>query len=119
MLPGVAATFARIHEAVAAHPHGVVRLRQIGHQESPGVVGDDDLREGRRKVARFGDDPDAGFRAARAGDEAGDVVVVYLDLWLEGFASLKACAAYVVVSAANAALGESSERTASARDTTP
>src|SRR6185503_171550 len=43
------------------------------------IVGDHNLRERRRQVRRFGDDPHARFRAARAGHDAADVVAVDLD----------------------------------------
>ena len=66
----------RIDEAVAAHPHVVVRLREVGDDVASAVVGDDDLREPRRQVVRFGDHPDARLGSLRAGDDAADVVVV-------------------------------------------
>ena len=66
----------RIDEAVAAHPHVVVRLRQIGQQVASAIVGDDDLHELRRQVLRLGNHPDAGFGPVRARDDAADIVGV-------------------------------------------
>ena len=66
----------RVDEAVAANPHLVVRLRQIGHDEAALIVGDDDLVELRRRVGGLGDHPDAGFRSIRAVHDAADVIGV-------------------------------------------
>ena len=75
-LPGAALRARRVHQPVAAHPHVVARLRQVGHDVAPAIVGHDDLPERRRQLGRFGDDPDAGFRPFRTGDHAADVVGV-------------------------------------------
>ena len=66
----------RINKAVAAHPDVVVRFGQVGDEIAPLIVRDDDLDRLGRQVARFRNDPDAGLRAARSGDDAADVVVV-------------------------------------------
>ena len=60
----------RIDQPVAADPDAVGGLGQIGHQVAPAVVGDDDLHERRRQIARLGDDPDAGLGSGRAGHRA-------------------------------------------------
>src|SRR5439155_22763627 len=51
----------------------VVRLGKIGNQETPAIVGDDELGEFRRKVVGFGHDPAAALRTVRAVDDAADV----------------------------------------------
>ena len=40
--PGLARTFGEVHQPIAAHPHLVVRTRQVGNDVAPLVVGDDD-----------------------------------------------------------------------------
>src|SRR5262249_38920787 len=74
-LAGSRGCLRRVHESVAADPDVEVRLRQIGYQVPPAIVGDDNLDELRRQVLRLGDHPDAGFRTVRTGDDAADVVV--------------------------------------------
>ena len=65
-----------VDEAIAARPHGVVGLRQIGHDEPALVVRDNALDVAHLEVARFRDHPDAGLWTARASDHASDIVVV-------------------------------------------
>ena len=69
----------RIDQAVAAHPHAVICLWQVGHHIAPATIGDDDLGEFGRQVGRFRDDPDAGFRPVGAGHHACEVVVADRD----------------------------------------
>ena len=68
--------FRRIHQAVAAHPHRVVRFRQIGQQVAPAIVGDHDLGELASAGPMFPRSPRRPLPALRAGDHASDVVVV-------------------------------------------
>jgi hypothetical protein len=72
--PGLRSRFRRVDEPVAANPDAVRRLRQIGEDVTAALVGDDDLRELGRQVGGLGDDPDAGFGAVRARDDAGEIV---------------------------------------------
>ena len=65
-LSGLGRRLGAVDQAVAARPHAVVRRRQIGHDESAAIVGDDALDVADGQVARFGDDPDARFRSLRA-----------------------------------------------------
>ena len=67
VLPGV-------DQAVAAHPHLVVGVRQVRDQEPPVVAGDDDLAERGLEVIGLRDDPDARLATAGAPHDAGDVV---------------------------------------------
>ena len=76
VLPGVACDLRRVDQAVAAHPDAVARLRQVGEEVAPAIVGDHDPRELRRQVRGLRDDPDAGLRPSRSGDHAADVVGV-------------------------------------------
>src|SRR6266540_1979861 len=75
-------TLRGIHEPVAAHPHAVAGLGEVGQQVPPLIIGDDDLDELGRQIARFGDHPDACFGPARAGNDAADVVAVDVDRWV-------------------------------------
>ena len=59
--PGLRCTFGRIDQTVAAHPETVVRRWKTGNQIAARLVGDHDLRESRRQLARLGDDPYSGF----------------------------------------------------------
>ena len=65
-----------VDQPVAADPEVVGRLRELGQQEAPVVVGDDDLDELRLQVVGLGDHPDACLRAIVATDDAGDHAVV-------------------------------------------
>ena len=65
-----------VDQPVAADPEVVGRLRELGQQEAPLVVGDDDLDELRLQVVGLGDHPDARFRAVVAADHPGDRPVV-------------------------------------------
>ena len=73
----------RIDEPVAAHPHAVGGLRQIGDHVAPLIIRDHDLGESGAQLGRLRDHPDAGFRSILAGDDPADVVVVDLhrDAW--------------------------------------
>ena len=75
-MAGLGGDLLGVDKAIAAHPHAVVRLRQVGDQVSPALVGHHHLGEAGAEVARFGDDPDAGFRAEPAGHDAADRLVV-------------------------------------------
>ena len=74
----------RIDEAVAADPYAVVALRKIGHQISALIVGHHDFAECGWQVRRLGDHPHAGFRAARTGDYATDVIGIDRDRHFSG-----------------------------------
>ena len=69
----------RIHQPVAAHPHGVARLRKIGQEIASLIVGDHDPHEPGRQVAGFRDDPDSRLRSVGAAHDSADVVVVDAD----------------------------------------
>ena len=60
-LSGFGRRLGAVDQPVAARPHLVARRRQIGHDESAAIVGDDALDVADGKVARFGDHPDAGL----------------------------------------------------------
>ena len=79
----------RIDETVAANPHTVFRLRQIGYQVTPMVVGDDDLGEFGRKIGRLGDNPDTCFRSGWTGNHAAKVAVADPDLRQGGLLCIK------------------------------
>ena len=64
-----------VHEAVAADPDLVLRVRQVRHHEASLVAGDDDLAERGLEVRRLGDDPDAGLAARVAPHDATDIAV--------------------------------------------
>ncbi len=76
LLAGCRFGFRRVGETVAAHPHVVGRLRQIGHDIAALIVGDDAFDKTRGKVGRLGDDPDAGFRSLWTGHDTTDVIDV-------------------------------------------
>jgi hypothetical protein len=65
-----------VDKTVSARPQRVIRLRQAGNEVAALVVGDDDLRIAGRQIGGLGDHPDTGFRAARAGDDAADLIVL-------------------------------------------
>ena len=71
--PGDGLHLGRIDEPVAAHPHTVRRLREVGEEVAPAIVGDDDLGELGRELGGLRDHPDAGFRSVRAGDHATEI----------------------------------------------
>ena len=68
--------FRTIHEAVAAHPHVVRRLWQIGNEVAAPVVGDDDLGVSHRQIPRLGDHPDARLGSIGARYHATDVIAI-------------------------------------------
>jgi len=69
----------RVDQPVAAHPHVVVRLRQIRQDVPPAVIGDDDLRELRRQVRRLRDDPYPSLGATGTTDDPANIVAVDLN----------------------------------------
>src|SRR5207249_7477737 len=68
-----------IDKSVPAHPDVVRSFRKLGNEVSSLIVGDDDLRELRRQVRRFRDDPHACFRPLRTGVDASKLRTAYLD----------------------------------------
>ena len=62
-----------IHQAISANPHVVARPRQIRDRIAAALVGHHDLREARRQVGRFGNDPNARFRAVGARHDAREI----------------------------------------------
>ena len=76
VLPRLAVDLRRIDEAIAAHPHLVLGVGEIGHDVAALVVRHDHFCIAGRKVLRLRNDPDAGFRALGTGDHAADVVFV-------------------------------------------
>ena len=79
LLAGLGAHLRRVHQPIAAHPDLIVRIRQVRDDVAALIVGDDDLGIFGRQLGRLRDDPDPGFRAARTGDHAADVVIVDRD----------------------------------------
>jgi hypothetical protein len=75
-LPWLRLGFWRVHEAVAAHPHVVAGLRQVRHQKSPLVVGDDDPGKARRQIGGLSNHPHPCLGTTRTGDGTADVVGV-------------------------------------------
>ncbi len=69
----------RVDEAIAAHPHRVVRLRQVGHHVAALIVGDHDLDHLGREIGGLRNHPDAGLRPVRTGDDAAEVGVADAD----------------------------------------
>ncbi len=65
----------RIHHAVAAREHLVIRLGQIGDEVAALVVGHHALDQPRRQVGGFGDHPHAGLRSVRTRHHAADVLI--------------------------------------------
>src|SRR5262249_49938076 len=63
-------------EPVAAHPHLIFGLGQIGHDVAALVVGDHHLGVTGGEILGLRDHPDAGLRSVCASDHAPDVVVV-------------------------------------------
>ena len=67
--------FRRVDEFETAHPHAVVRLRKIGNDVAPAIVGDDNLGKFGRKLGRLRDHPDAGLGSIGPGDHAAEVTL--------------------------------------------
>ena len=67
-------------QPIPAHPQLVGSVRQIGHKESPLIVGDDDLAERHRERLRFRNHPNPGFglRAVAVQHDAADAILVDL-----------------------------------------
>src|SRR5262249_20222440 len=63
----------RVDQAVPAHPHAVVRFRELGNEIAAAVVGDDDLGVLGRQVGGLGDYPYTGLGAAATRHCARDV----------------------------------------------
>ena len=76
LLARLAVDLRRVDEAVAAHPHLVFGLGKVGHDVAALVVGHHHLGVAGRQIGGLRDHPHAGFRSARAGDHAADVVIV-------------------------------------------
>ena len=76
LLAGRAFYLGRIDEAVTAYPNVVVGFGQIGNNVAPLIVGDDNADKAHRQIARFRDNPHAGFRPLRPGNDAADIVVI-------------------------------------------
>jgi len=76
LLAGLAVDLGRVDEAIAAHPDLVFRLREVGDHVATLIVGDDHLGHSGAEVGRFGNHPHAGFRPARPGDHAAEIVGV-------------------------------------------
>ena len=66
ILPGSLVDLGGIDQAIAAHPHHVIRLRQFGDHVAALIVGHDDLAHPGRQVGGLGDHPHAGFRPVRS-----------------------------------------------------
>jgi hypothetical protein len=75
-LAGPGSALRAVNKTVSASPHVVVRRRQVGHDESPAVVGDNDLDVADGQITRFRDHPHPRLGPFRSGDHAADVVVV-------------------------------------------
>ena len=69
----------RVDQTVAAHPHLILGLRQIGDEVTPLIVGDHDPGELGGQVRRLRDHPHAGFWPLGAGDHAAEVTVADAD----------------------------------------
>ena len=69
----------RVDQAIAAHPHGVVGLRQGGHHVAPLIVGDHDLDHAGREIVGLRDHPYAGFRTVRTAHDAAEIGVADAD----------------------------------------
>ena len=76
LLARLAVDLRRVDEAVAAHPHLVFGLGKVGHDVAALVVGHHHLGVAGRQIGGLRDHPHAGFRSARAGNRAADVVIV-------------------------------------------
>jgi hypothetical protein len=69
----------RIDQAVAAHPNLIIRARQIGNEITALIIRHHHAGELGRQVGGFRNHPDAGFRPARAADDATDISVADSD----------------------------------------
>jgi hypothetical protein len=76
LLAGLAAHLGRIHKAVAAHPHGVVRCWKVRDDVAALVVSHHDLGEFRGQLGRLRDDPHAAFGSGGAAHYPADVVII-------------------------------------------
>ena len=76
LLARLAVDLRRVDETVAAHPHLVFGLGKVGHDVAALVVGHHHLGVAGRQIGGLRDHPHAGFRSARAGNRAADVVIV-------------------------------------------
>ena len=72
--PGLRPLLRRVDQPVPAHPDVVARLRQVGEEVAPLVVGHHDLGELRREVGGLGDHPHPRLGAARPRHHPRDVV---------------------------------------------
>ena len=66
----------RVDQAVAADPHVVGRVRQVGNHVAAVVAGHDDAVEARRQVGGLRDHPHTRLRPAGTGHHAADVIGV-------------------------------------------
>lgn len=70
----------RIDQAIAARPHLIIGLRQIGHDEAPLIVGDHDFDKTHREIVRLRNHPHAGFGLpGRIAHDAAYIVIVDRD----------------------------------------
>ncbi len=74
--PGLRPPLRRVDQPVPAHPDVVARLRQVGEEVAPLVVGHHDLGELRREVGGLGDHPHPRLGAARPRHHPRDVVAI-------------------------------------------
>ena len=74
--PGLRPLLRRVDQPVPAHPDVVARLRQVGEEVAPLIVGHHDLGELRREVGGLGDHPHARLGAARPRHHPRDVVAI-------------------------------------------
>ena len=77
--PGDRLALRRVHQAVTAHPDGIIRFREIGQQVPATIVGDHDPRELRREVRRFRNHPDSRLGPLRTRHHATHVVLIDTD----------------------------------------
>ncbi len=74
--PGLRPLLRRVDQPVPTHPDVVARLRQVGEEVAPVVVGHHDLGELRREVRGLGDHPHPRLGAARTRHHSRDVVAI-------------------------------------------
>ena len=65
-----------IHEPIAAHPHVIIGLGQVGDDIAALIVGHHAANEAHAKFTGLGDDPDASLRPLGAGHDAANIVIV-------------------------------------------